>query len=247
MSAKGENVREQAMKLERRIALVWLACGLLTGCASAEVVSRDRYSGPQLPRPDRILVEDFAVTPEKVPADSPLATQAELPRTSPSPQQLATGRALGMQIAKELVADLQMAGLPAVSAVGQPAPTVDDIVIKGYFVSVEEGSVAERLVLGFGAGAAKLATVVEAYQMTPLGLRRLAGGEVSSGEGRAPGLALPIAVTAATANPIGLVVGGAINVSGELSGRTTIEGAAQRTANEIATQFEAAAQKQGWI
>jgi hypothetical protein len=124
---------------------------------------------------------------------------------------------------------------------------MDDIVIKGYFVSVEEGNVAERLVLGFGAGAAKIATVVEAYQMTQAGLRRLGGGQVSSGESRAPGAVLPIAITAATANPIGLVVGGTINISGELSGRTTIEGAARRTADEIASQIEAAARNQGWI
>jgi hypothetical protein len=54
-------------------------------------------------------------------------------------------------------------------------------------------------------------------------------------------------VTVATANPIGLVVGGAIKASGEISGRDTIEGAAERTASQIATELKAGFAKQGWI
>jgi hypothetical protein len=34
---------------------------------------------------------------------------------------------------------------------------------------------------------------------------------------------VPLAVTVATANPIGLLVGGAVKVSGEVSGRDKIE------------------------
>ena len=62
-----------------------------------------------------------------------------------------------------------------------------------------------------------------------------------------PGLVLPLAVMAATANPIGLVVGGAVKVAGEATGASTIEGAAKRTAEEIADQIKEAAERQGWI
>ena len=47
-------------------------------------------------------------------------------------------------------------GLPAVAAAGQPAPQVDDIVLRGYFVSVDEGSAGKRVLVGFGSGAAEL-------------------------------------------------------------------------------------------
>jgi hypothetical protein len=72
------------------------------------------------------------------------------------------GRKLGAEVARQLVVDLQNMGLPAVQAVGQPPPRVGDIVIKGSFVSVEEGSAGKRVLLGFGSGASDLRTVVEA-------------------------------------------------------------------------------------
>jgi hypothetical protein len=56
-----------------------------------------------------------------------------------------------------------------------------------------------------------------------------------------------VAVLAATANPIGLVVGGAIKATGEATGAATIEGSAKRTADAIAEQLREAAQRQGWI
>ena len=60
-------------------------------------------------------------------------------------------------------------------------------------------------------------------------------------------MVLPIAVVAATANPIGLIVGGAIKATGEATGADTIEGTAKRTADAIAGQLGEAAQRQGWI
>jgi hypothetical protein len=83
--------------------------------------------------------------------------------------------------------------------------------------------------------------------MTPEGLRPLGRGEVRSGGGELPGMVLPLAVVAATANPIGLVVGGATKGTGEVTGSDTIEGAAKRTADEIAAQIKTAAEEQGWI
>jgi hypothetical protein len=54
-------------------------------------------------------------------------------------------------------------------------------------------------------------------------------------------------VAAATANPVGLVIAGAAKAYGEESGKTTIEGAAQLTAQEIADKLKIAFAKQGWI
>jgi len=60
-------------------------------------------------------------------------------------------------------------------------------------------------------------------------------------------VAIPLAVAAATDNPIGLIVSSAAKIEGQVSGRTTIEGSARRTAQEIAQQFKAGAQRRGWI
>jgi Domain of unknown function (DUF4410) len=228
-------------------ALSWsLALVVMTGCASTEVTERQRYEGEKLARPDRIIVHDFTGNPADVPPESPFAAQfAGI--VPPTPEQREVGRKLGAQIAQKLVADLEGMGLPAVAAAGQPPPQVDDIVLRGYFVSIDEGSAGRRVLVGFGSGAAEMRAAVEGYQMTAQGLRLLGSGEVASEGGGMPGVAVPLAVLAATANPIGLAVGGTAKLYGEGSGSDTIEGAAERTADEIAAQLRTAAEEQGWI
>ena len=229
-----------------RAASCLLALVVAAGCASTEVTERQRYEGAQLARPDRIIVHDFTANPAEVPPESAFAAEmAGAP--APTPEQLEFGRKLGAQVARELVTELRGMGLPAVPAAGQPPPRPDDIVLRGYFVSVDEGRVGRRVLVGFGAGAAELNTAVEAYQMTAEGLRPLGRGEIRSEGGELPGLVVPLAVVAATASPIGLIVGGTAKATGEVTGSETIEGAAERTAKEIAAQLRTAAEEQGWI
>jgi hypothetical protein len=192
-------------------------------------------------------VHDFAATPADIPAGSAVGGEYAQRSTPPTQGDLEVGRQLGAHVAQELVADIRAMGLPAVQAAGQPAPRVGDIVIMGYFESVDPGSMAKRVALGFGSGAADLKTAVEGYLMTDTGLRRLGSGDVDSGGGKGPGVAAPLVVAAATGNPIGLIVSSAVKAEGELSGRSTIEGAAKRTADEIAAQLRGAFQRQGWI
>ena len=66
-------------------------------------------------------------------------------------------------------------------------------------------------------------------------------------EGLLLGVAVPIAVIVATKNPVGLIVGGALKVGGEVTGRSKIEGTAKRTAKKIADELRVAFEKQGWI
>jgi hypothetical protein len=234
------------MKPLSRAAAWSFALVVLAGCASTEITERERYEGAKLARPDRIIVHDFTANPAEVPPESAFAAElAGAPM--PNREQLEVGRKLGAEIANELVADLRDMELPAVRAAGQPAPRPNDVVLRGYFVSVDEGSAGKRVLLGFGSGAAELRTAVEAYQMTAEGLRPLGRGEIGSEGGELPGMVLPVAVVAATASPIGLIVGGTAKATGEVTGSETVEGAAERTADEIAAQLRTAAEEQGWI
>jgi Domain of unknown function (DUF4410) len=227
-------------------AAVWLlALVIVAGCASTEITERQRYEGEKLARPDRIIVHDFTANPAEVPPESALA--AELASALPTPEQLEVGRKLGAQVAKELVANLQGMGLPAAPAAGEPAPQVNDIVLRGYFVSIDEGRAGKRVLVGFGSGEAEMRAAVEGYQMTAQGLRLLGSGEVEAGGSKMPGMAVPLAVLAATHSPIGLIVGGTAKATGEVTGSETIEGAAERTADEIAAQLRTVAEEQGWI
>ena len=219
---------------------------LLAACASTEITSIQPYQGEKLARPGRIIVDDFVANPSDVPAGSALAGQTAAPSTPPTAAEVQLGRQLGAEVAAALVADLKEMGLPAVRAAGQAPPAVNDIVLRGYFLSVDPGDARQRVVVGFGAGAAELKTAVEGFQMTPQGLRRLGGGEGAAGGGKVPGVLVPLAVVAVTGNPIGLIVGGAAKARGEATGSATIEGAAKRTAEKIMEQMRPTIERQGW-
>jgi hypothetical protein len=231
---------DHAMAVAAILALLFIG-----GCAKTTVSDRQYYEGPRLARPARIIVYDFAASASDLPAGYNLSVTA--PAADQTPDDVSLGRKLGAEIAKDLVAEIQAMGLPAVQAAGQPPPQLNDITIIGYFVSVDSGSIAKRFAIGFGAGAPELETVAEAYVMTSTGLRRLGSAELNSTGPKGPGAALPLAVAVASGNPIGLIVSSAVKVGGQVTGFSTIEGSAKRTAKEIAEQLKAGAQRQGWI
>ncbi len=223
-----------------------LALVALVGCASTEVTGGHNYEQGKLPRPDRILVYDFAATSSELPSWSAAARRHAEPTATPSREVLEKGRELGAMVASELVEAIREMGLPAVAAAGQ-TPRTGDIMIIGYFESIDEGSTAKRLVLGFGSGGAELETQVEGYLMTDQGPRELGSREVDAGAGKSPGGIVPLAVTVATHNPIGLLASTALKVGGEVSGKTTIDGSSNRTAEKIGEELKTIFQRHGWI
>lgn len=217
---------------------------LLGGCASTKFTNQERVAYGQLPRPDHILIYDFTATPTDVPADSMFASS---PPASATSDQAALARQLGTQIAAELVSAVQKMGLPAVQVSQGATPQLNDIVIRGYFASIDKGSTAGRMVLGFGAGGSELTTVVEGYQMTVTGLRKLGSGTVGAKGSKGPGAALGGATWLLTGSPIGLIASGTMKIYGEASGSATVEGRAKATAKEIADRLKQRFEEQGWI
>jgi len=235
------------MQSRPRLVLCLFACVLVAGCASTKVMNRDEYVGGQLPRPNHIWVYDFAGTPGDVPPESSLVSRLSPHETPQTDEQIAVSRQVGAAVAGYLINDIQAMGLPAERASSGTAPEVDDLVIRGYLLSVVQGSAVERVVVGFGAGASELTVAVEGFEMTDHGLRKLGSGEVESGGSKGPGAAVPAAIAVATANPIGLAVSSGVKIYGEASGSSTIEGREKAAAKEVADKIQLKFQQQGWI
>ena len=229
------------------LASCLFAALVAAGCASTKVTDRQEVVSDIIPRPGHILVYDFAATPADVPADSVLAGEPNLDTTPQTAEQIAEGRKLGNQIAVELVAQIQAMGMPAEQAAAGTKPQLNDLVIRGYLLSIKEGSAAKRVAIGFGSGASELRTMVEGFQVTAQGLRKLGSGSVDAGGSKGPGAALGVATFLATANPAGLIVSGGMKAYGEASGSATVEGRAKSTAKEIADLLKKRFQDQGWI
>ncbi len=217
------------------------------GSASAKVSDREQLVTGKLPRPDHILVYNFAATAADVAAESALAGQPDLDTTPQTAEQIAEGRKLGAQIAAELVEQIRGMRLPAERASTGTKPQINDIVIRGSLLSIQEGSAAKRVGIGFGSGASELKTAVEGFQMTAQGLRKLGSGTVDAGGGKAPGAALGVVGLAATGNPAGLIISSGMKVYGEKSGSSKVEGRGKQTAKEIAGVLKQRFQEQGWI
>jgi Domain of unknown function (DUF4410) len=241
---------EAPAALPRNLTTI-IACmfvvAVAAGCASTKISNREQLVTEQLPRPAHIWVYDFAATPADVPAESALAGQTSEQPPAQSAEEIATGRKLGSQIAIELVEQIRDMGMPGELGVTGTTPQINDLVIRGYFLSIQEGSAAKRVAIGFGSGASELKTAVEGFQMTAQGLRKLGSGTTDSGGAKGPGGALGLATLIATHNPAGLIISTGVKVYGEESGRSKVEGRAKQTAKEIADVLKKRFQEQGWI
>jgi hypothetical protein len=218
---------------------------VLSGCASTKVTNKERLVYEQLPRPNAIYVYDFSASPTDVPQDSELAGK---PAGAPPTGELAQlGQQLGTTIRAQLVDSIREMGLPAKHGTFGQNMQPNDIVLRGYLVSVEPGSAAKRMTIGFGSGSSELATFVEGYQVTPTGLRKLGSATVDAKGNKTPGAAVGGAAWAISGNPIGFAVSSGMKIYGEASGRSKVEGRAKQTAKEIADRLKQRFQEEGWI
>jgi hypothetical protein len=222
---------------------------MASGCATKKVES-ERLVEEELPRPAEILVYDFAATPAEVPADSVVTREIPVDTTaSQTAEDCAVGQDLGFQIATQLAAHLRETGLPAKRvAIGTRPPTDTNVmVIRGYLISVREGSAARRVIIGFGSGTSELNAAAEVFQATEDGLRKLKSIRGQFGGRRGTGTALGAVGFAATANPLGLIVSGGTSLYGEVRGSSRIQARAQTAAREIGRVLETRARELGWI
>jgi hypothetical protein len=231
------------MKHRNRLVLCFLVMIVAAGCASTKVTQQTQATSLKIPRPNHIWVYDFIATPSDAPANSDVA----LPSETQTPEQIALGRQLGSQIAQELAAQIQEMGLPAAVASSATSPQIGDIVIRGYIITISEGSAVKRVAIGFGSGGSELTTAVEGFLMTDRGLTKLGSGTVESGGSKTPGGAVPAVVAIATGNPVGLIVSSGMKIYGEASGSAKVEGRAKASADEIAEQLKPRFEQQGWI
>ena len=175
----------QASRKTERFAMrstisVLFALALLTGCASTNITQQTPMVSPALARPNQIWVYDFIADPAQIPANSSISASLSAPTAPPTAEEIETGRRLGAAIAKDLVVEIQAIGLSAAQAGPGSVPQVGDGVIRGYLVSVQGGSAAQRFVIGFGVGTSEMDTVVEGYTVTAQGWRKLGSGTLSS-------------------------------------------------------------------
>jgi hypothetical protein len=216
---------------------------LAIGCASTNV-EQTRRAGA-LPKPDRILVRNFAVTLADVELDRGIGPTIARDATGEvgSSQEQKLGRAAADALADELVTKLRGAGLPAERSSGRVALTPTSLVITGKFLTLDEGNQTMRTLVGFGAGASHVTTRVQAWMDGQL----VAEGETAAKSGKKPGAAVTLGAgaamgTAATAAAVAAATTGASELF-----LTSVQADARRTGSEIADRVLRAYRERGWL
>ena len=229
------------------LATSLIALFMVAGCASTEIKNKKRLVTEKLQRPNKIFIQDFVTNFANVAKDSVLTDKNKAKITQPTKAEIKIGRQLGSSMATQLVREINSMGIRAEKLKGTTKPQTNDIVLRGYILSVVQGEGVKRVVVGFGYGAAGLQTLVEGYQMTAKGLRKLGSANITAGGNKTPGGALGALSLIARANPIGLIVGGAVKGYGEISGSSKVDGLAKNSAEKIAAYLKVRFKEEGWI
>jgi hypothetical protein len=225
--------------------------GIFTGCASTGVQPLSFQSGPEtFAKPDRILVDDFAVSPAAVSLDDSL--MATLGGTSDAQavidERMHVGQAVAAALSEELVKRIRALGLPAERGSGGPSPTEGTLALEGVFLSIDEGNRLRRTLIGFGAGASHVRTAVRVSLGSARGPYLLQEFKTNAESPKRPGMAETMGVGAAVRG-VGLaraaVTSGGVHAATAF--RETVEADARRTAAELVKRLAPFWAAQGWI
>ncbi len=137
-----------------------LAALALLACASAGVSNTRRYvPEDKVERPSVILVYDFAVSAGDVTVDTTGPSFASGPGSPAERSEL--GVAVSQGLAQALVEELGKRSIAARRADRRTSPPLHALLVKGQFLTVDEGDASKRMTVGFGAGASELHVEVQ--------------------------------------------------------------------------------------
>ena len=228
-------------------ALLLLMLGVAVsgfGCAGARV-DVTQQAPSDVPQPDFIIVERFAVSPEDVKLDRGLSAQAlrGFKERALNDEERKVGAAVATVMEEETVRLLREAGIPAYVDSYAPTATRTTALLQGQFLSVDEGDRTQRVWLGFGLGGSKLQMKLEVRQ----GEVVVAEGEVQTTSSLKPGLVASLGVGAATGS-IGMAaaIGGGTAVASEAL-LVSVAKDAKQAAKAVAERLIQGYKDRGWL
>jgi Domain of unknown function (DUF4410) len=229
------------------VSVFCLSALVIAGCAKA-TVTPTRPAATSLPRPDRIIVHDFAVTPADVALDRGLGPRVmrDTAAASQTDEEVRIGQAVSKALTDNLVSKLREQGINAQRAIeaAPPGPTTASVV--GHFLSVDQGDRTMRTLIGFGLGSSEVRTRVQVYQGAGPNARLVGEAETNTRGGLKPGMGvmLPIGAAAGTVATTAVIAGGTTITSEAFF--ATVEADARRTAEAVAKRIVGYYRERGW-
>jgi hypothetical protein len=240
------------MKSGNKLGLLTLiVMAIAAGCAPTNV-QQQGTTLTQLPRPDLIMVYDFAVSPDEVKLDTGLSAElmqkyAQHKGASPTAQEIKLGHKVAEAVADELVKKIRSYGLWAERGFGYPYGKGKVLMVKGQFVSIDQGNRTERVAVGLGAGRSDVQANVQVFELTRQGLQQVDSMRADAKSGYKPGMAEMMGAGAVAGHLLmSTVVSGAVAGASEMTS-ATVEADGKRLADKIAADLGNFFVNQAWI
>ena len=249
---------DRVRRLPGAVALL-LSAALASGCTTHVATTGTMVPPPQptgqpttaatLPRPERVLVQDFPVDPDAVTLDRAigLRLQRQSSGEDPAMAQQKVGMAVQDAISSTLMKAFQKMNVPAEHAAPGTAPSPGDLLVRGEITRIDQGNRTRRLTVGFGAGKSEVNADAAIYYVQPNGepelLQTYSG---SSNSGRKPGMAASAGMAAQQASMAPAALGIASGAHGETR-RAGVAGEGQRVADHLSRSIGQYFAQQGWI
>lgn len=218
---------------------------ICSACAQTSIRPIARSLDNSLPRPERILLYDFAFSANDITEYQGIMRQ-QPSVSSPIERQHALGNTASEALALHLAASMRRLGfvverVPRGTKLGNT-----DLLIDGRIITVDEGSPLRRLVIGFGAGASTMETRVRVFG--PGRKESIVEFTSRAESGRLPGAVAtaPVGVALPAAAGIGLAAGSAA-ASRIDADASSVTGMADSNARQIARYLSLFFVDQGWL
>lgn len=206
------------------------------GCASANTNSMRRVTAPRIPAPSGIVVFDFEPTAASIGLGSGRNTGDD--GSGLTSEELDNRREVGRVLSDVLAKELDDRGILTSRRSGAVSMADGLMAVGGQIVTVDEGSRAKRVFIGFGSGRSELTSVAQLYGNTEAGVVPLWEYQNTAASGSKPGIltTLPIGMAVQGVTVAVLLLNGGMSAMGELSSVSTAN--AKRMAKELAEAIE---------
>lgn len=222
---------------------------ILIGCAGSRVSETQEIAQSGLPKPNQVLVYNFAVTPGEVKENSALFSrlQRNFQHKDQTTEEIQIGREVADALATELTLKIQGLGLNAIRADQNMPVKSGEILVTGHFITIDEGNSLQRAAIGFGMGQSSLDAAVSVLAPDPSGYRQLIGFNAHSDSGEMPGAAVMGPAGAAAGAGAAAVVASNAAMGAAKHYQSSSAQEAKKMADAIVKDLSKYFAEQGWI
>lgn len=220
------------------------------GCAGAQVTQSSSAAPISTSPPTAVIIYPFAANASDVSLNSSILQVAyrNMSDSNETAVQLQIAHQTAQNICVQVAANLTQKGINTTCLQRGVPPTGSNVLIlDGEFTDISEGNRLRRMVIGLGAGASKVDTVVQVIQKTDQGSTEILDFATSADSGYMPG--------AGITGPAGAAAGGAaaaaslgVNLAaGGVKNVTSSTGyLVDKTTDQIVQQVVNYYNRQGW-